>query len=57
MNLGSRLESITKYYGVPILVSESTKNSAPDFVYRFVDCIQVKGKEEPVKVYEPLVYR
>lgn len=54
VNLGSRLESITKYYGVPILVSESTKNSAPDFVYRFVDCIQVKGKEEPVKVYEPL---
>lgn len=54
VNLGSRLESITKFYGAEILVSESTKNQAPDFVYRFVDCIQVVGKEEPINVYEPI---
>lgn len=54
VNLGSRLESITKFYGAKILVSESTKLQATGFVYRFVDCIQVKGKEEPVNVYEPL---
>lgn len=54
VNLGSRLESITKYYAVPILVSEQTKNQASDFVYRYIDCIQVKGKIEPVCVYEPL---
>ena len=54
VNLGSRLESITKFYGVDILVSEHTCRQAPQFAYRFVDCIQVKGKEEPVAVYQPL---
>ncbi len=54
VNLGSRLESITKYYGAKILVSEMTKAQAPGFVYRFVDRIQVKGKNEPVSVFEPL---
>src|SRR5690606_262828 len=49
-----RLESITKFYGVDILVSEHTCRQAPQFAYRFVDCIQVKGKEEPVAVYQPL---
>ncbi|MFY9179667.1 MAG: adenylate/guanylate cyclase domain-containing protein [Venatoribacter sp.] len=54
VNLGSRLESLTKYYGVEILVSESTKNQAANFIYRYIDCIQVKGKSEPVNVFEPL---
>lgn len=54
VNLGSRLESITKFYGARILVSETTCAQAPDFLYRFVDRIQVKGKNEPVRVYEPL---
>ena len=54
VNLGSRLESLTKYYGVGILVSEHTRRQAPRFAYRFIDCIQVKGKEEPVSVYQPL---
>lgn len=54
VNLGSRLESITKYYGLGILVSETTKQQTSDIAYRYIDCIQVKGKTEPVKVYEPL---
>ena len=54
VNLGSRLESITKQYGVYIIVSEFTKNQAPNFVYRELDCVRVKGKEEPVSIYEPL---
>lgn len=57
VNLGSRLESITRYYGVDILVSEHTRAQAPDFVYRFVDRIQVKGKNTAVSVYEPLCHR
>jgi len=57
VNLGSRLESITRYYGVDILVSEHTRAQAPDFVYRFVDRIQVKGKNEAVSVYEPVCHR
>lgn len=54
VNLGSRLESITKYYGVGILISAATRAQAADIACRFVDRIQVKGKEEPVDVYEPL---
>ncbi len=54
VNLGSRLESITKFYGVPILVGEQTQAQAPEFVYRYIDRIQVKGKNEPIRVYEPL---
>jgi adenylate cyclase len=55
VNLGSRLESITKFYGAEILVSESTFAAVrEDFVWREVDFMQVKGKKEPIHVYEPL---
>jgi adenylate cyclase len=55
VNLGSRLESITKFYGVDILVSESTYVAVQDtFVWREVDYMQVKGKKEAIRVYEPL---
>ena len=54
VNLGSRLESITKFYGAKILIGEHTRALAPEFIYRYVDRIQVKGKNEPVRVYEPL---
>lgn len=54
VNLGSRLESITKFYGVKILVGETTHAQAPEFLYRLVDRIIVKGKTEPITVYEPV---
>jgi adenylate cyclase len=54
VNLGSRLESITKFYGAKILVGEDTRDGVDAFVFRFVDRIQVKGKEEAIRVYEPL---
>lgn len=54
VNLGSRLESITKFYGVKLLVGERTKTLAPAYCYRLIDQIQVKGKDEAVRVYEPV---
>ena len=54
VNLGSRLESITKFYGVDILVGEHTAALCPDIIFSFVDCIQVKGKDKPIAVYQPL---
>lgn len=54
VNLGSRLESITKFYGAKILVGETTHAQAPEFLYRRVDRIIVKGKTEPITVYEPV---
>lgn len=54
VNLGSRLESITKYYGADILVGERTAELCPDILFAFVDRIQVKGKDDPIAVYQPL---
>jgi adenylate cyclase len=54
VNLGSRLEGITKIYGVKILIGEQTYDGLKGFLCRQVDKVQVKGKEEPVRIYEPL---
>ena len=54
VNLGSRLEGITKIYGVSFIVSETTAHSAGRFHYRELDRVRVKGKEKPVTIYEPL---
>jgi len=54
VNLGSRLEGLTKQYGVQIITSESTKNAVPDYVYRELDRVRVKGKDKPVTIYEPI---
>jgi adenylate cyclase len=54
VNLGSRLEAATKDYGVGIIVSESIVRQAPEFVYKELDRIRVKGKLEPVTIYEPI---
>jgi adenylate cyclase len=54
VNLGSRLEGLTKEYGVGILVSENIVKAAQGFVYREVDKVAVKGRTEGVQIYEPL---
>lgn len=54
VNLGARLEGITKVYGVGIAVGAATRLAAPEFVYRELDRVRVKGKNEPVAIYEPL---
>ncbi|MEA3398839.1 MAG: adenylate/guanylate cyclase domain-containing protein [Patescibacteria group bacterium] len=53
VNLASRLEGITKQYGVEIAVSEFTRRAAEDkFIFRYLDKVAVKGKLEGVKIYE-----
>lgn len=54
VNLGSRLEGLTKPYGVNVLVSEFTRSAVPDYAFREVDRVRVKGRDEPVAIYEPL---
>ena len=54
VNLASRLEGITKQYGVGIIVGEHTRNAALDFVYRELDHVRVKGKDQPVAIFEPI---
>jgi adenylate cyclase len=57
VNLGSRLEGLTKKYGVNIIVSESTRESVPEFVFRELDLVRVKGKNEPVAIFEPVGHK
>ncbi len=54
VNLGSRLEGITKQYGVGILVTQSTVEADSLHAFMKVDEVRVKGKETPVAIYEPL---
>jgi adenylate cyclase len=54
VNLGSRLEGLTKQYGVDIIVSARTTELIPDFRFRELDLVRVKGKNEPVAIFEPL---
>ena len=54
VNVASRLEGRTKGYGVGILVGEATRAAVPDVLFREVDRIKVKGKDEAVLIYEPL---
>jgi len=55
VNLGSRIEGLTKFYGAKLLVGENTYYLCQDeFEFCPVDKVLVKGKEEPVTLYEPL---
>jgi adenylate cyclase len=54
VNLGSRLEGITKQYGVDVIVSANTAAAVPEVVFRELDLVRVKGKHEPIAIYEPL---
>lgn len=55
VNLASRLEGLTKVYGVYCLVGEQTRAAAPpEFRFREVDLVRVKGKAQPVAIYELL---
>jgi len=53
VNLASRLEGINKQYNTEIIISEFTyEQIKDDFVCRELDQIRVKGKEQPVRIYE-----
>ncbi|MES2663203.1 MAG: adenylate/guanylate cyclase domain-containing protein [Pseudomonadota bacterium] len=54
VNLASRLESLTKFYGVSCLVGEDTMAQATSWTYRRIDRLRVKGKAEAVNVFEPV---
>lgn len=55
VNLAARIEQLTKQYGVPLLISQYTffRLQNPEaYCYRLIDRVQVKGKSEPVSIFE-----
>lgn len=54
VNLGSRLEGLSKVYGVDIVVSETARKQAPDFAWQELDRVRVKGKEQAVGIFHPV---
>jgi adenylate cyclase len=54
VNLGSRLEGLSKVYGVDIVVSETTRKLTGEFAWQELDRVRVKGKEQAVAIYWPV---
>jgi len=53
VNLAARLESLCKFYGVRLIISEFTKQLLnKEYICRELDWVKVKGKTEPVRIYE-----
>ncbi|MCE9610606.1 MAG: adenylate/guanylate cyclase domain-containing protein [Chthoniobacter sp.] len=58
VNLGSRLEGVTKEYGIDLCLGESLAPLVRDaFILRSVDLILVKGKTQPIEVFTALAPR
>jgi len=55
VNLGSRLESLTKNYGVKLIISEYTYEKIKEtHSARLIDKVRVKGRSEALSIYEPI---
>lgn len=52
VNLGSRIQSITAYYGVKLLAGSSTCKDQNKFIFRMIDKVKLKGKTECETIYE-----
>lgn len=56
VNLASRLEGVNKIYNTTIIISHETYRHVKNlFICRMLDQIAVKGKKQPIKIYELLV--
>jgi len=54
VNLGSRLESLCKFYNSKCNISNFTKAQIDEskYIFRFLDLVTVKGKSEPVEIWQ-----
>lgn len=54
VNVAQRLEEQTRKYKVPVIVGDKTAAELPGMVFRELDTVMVKGRSQPVTMYEPL---
>jgi adenylate cyclase len=54
VNLAARLEGVNNVYETGILVGEATRDACPDLAFREVDAVRVKGRQQAVRLFEPL---
>jgi adenylate cyclase len=52
VNLASRIESLTKFYGARLIVTENTSQGQKHFIFRQLDRVRVKGKQSGIAIYE-----
>lgn len=52
VNLGSRVESLTKFYGVDIICTENTRKNEKSIIFQKLDRVRVKGKLSGIDLYE-----
>jgi len=61
VNIASRIEGLSKYYGVSLIITEATLQELPakeiegQWTFRYLDRVQVKGRSTGLAVYEPLI--
>lgn len=56
VNLASRIESLTRTYRVPIIISEHTQKQLKGITCRELDRVRVRGKHQLTRIYQPLCY-
>lgn len=57
VNLGSRIQRKTEYYGVDLLVGEETVKQQNKFIFRMIDKVKFKGKKEAINIYEVVCHK
>lgn len=51
VNLASRIEGLTKYYGVAIAMGSSMRAELPGFAAVAIDCVRVVGRDAPEEIF------
>jgi adenylate cyclase len=54
VNLAARLESLAKHHGIPVAIGDSTRRQAAEFALEFFCETHVPGRDEPVRVWQPI---
>ena len=54
VNLTARVEALCKRYGVDIIATQTTVDQTPEYAWRALDVVQVRGRSQEVAIYQPV---